>query len=1411
MHVTKKISGCLLAALSFVGAAFAQNNVLPTLPVVTPYVQFDRSSPVAPQPAEPTGLTSYNAGTQVFSMTGIPNGVIFIDPTDVTTFCGGSCPAPSLTFTIQVDNTGKLVGGNPVAGQPDFVLNGQVTDPDTSVTYTSPLLTGQITQFFYDGVNNTFSFALRFAVTGGSMASLYQNAPSTNNDLLMELNGEAGANNFTGSFASNFSGQSSGTLYGTPSLYPSLSVTCAAVATGDVGVPFDSGPMTVTGGIAPYSFSIVGMLPAGLTLNTSTGEVSGTPTTSGTFTVRVTDAVGNSSTSCAITINGPLIVNCAGNSTGDVGVPFNSGPMNVSGGTLPYTFSIVGTLPAGLTLNTSTGAVTGTPTAAGTFTVKVTDATGNSSTSCMITINGPLFVNCAAINTGDVGVPFSSGPMNVSGGTPPYTYSIVGTLPAGLTLNTSTGAVTGTPTTAGTFTVEVTDAVGNSSTSCLIIINGPLSLTCAANSTGEVGVPFDSGTVTVNGGTAPYTFSVGSGSLPAGLFLNPSTGEVTGTPTAPGSFTIQVTDFTGTVATTICPITINAAVSATCVSISAIQGIAITPVTMIGSGGAGGPYTFSATGLPPGIVISPSGTISGTPTSSGTYNYTVTVTDSQGHTGTVNCSVTVAPPVSTTCVSITAVQGYAITPVTMLGSGGAGGPYTFTAVGLPPGITISPSGVISGTPTASGTYSYTVTVTDSQGNTGTVNCSVTVAPPVSATCVSITAVQGYAITPVTMIGSGGSGGPYTFTATGLPPGIVISSSGTISGTATASGTYNYTVTVTDSQGHTGTVNCSVTVAPPVSATCVSINAIQGYAITPVTMIGSGGSGGPYTFTATGLPPGIVISSSGTISGTATASGTYNYTVTVTDSQGHTGTVNCSVTVAPPVSATCVSINAVQGIAITPVTLVGSGGSGGPYTFTATGLPSGLSISSGGTISGTPTVTGTFNYTVTITDAAGHTGTLKCSVAVAPPVSATCVYINAIKGIAITPVTLVGSGGSGGPYTFTATGLPSGLSISSSGTISGTPTVTGTFNYTVTITDASGHTGTLNCSVTVVPPVTANCGCATATEGVAISPVTLTGSGGLGGPYTFTATGLPAGLTLSSSGVLSGTPTVSGTFNYTVTVTDSSGHSGTVKCSITVNAPPPVTSKCVCDSGKEGVALTPETMVGSGGVGGPYTFTATGLPAGVTISSSGTISGTPTVSGTFNYTVTVTDKNGNKGTVNCTIVITGSPVCMSCVTINAAQGSPIKPVTLVGSGGAGGPYTFSAKGLPAGLSISSSGTISGTPTVNGTFNYTVTVTDSKGNKATFNCSIKVCPPVGGSGRCADGHKGHSINPVQISGSGGAGGPYTFKCGSLPPGLSISSSGVISGTPQSTGNYNYTVTVYDSQGNSGTVRCMSNISN
>jgi flagellar basal body L-ring protein FlgH/oxalate decarboxylase/phosphoglucose isomerase-like protein (cupin superfamily) len=561
---------------------------------------------------------------------------------------------------------------------------------------------------------------------------------------------------------------------------------------------------------------------------------------------------------------------------------------------------------------------------------------------------------------------------------------------------------------------------------------------------------------------------------------------------------------------------------------------------------------------------------------SGTFSYTVTITDSKGKKGTLNCSITVLPPVSVSCVTFNAVQGVAITPVSLTGSGGAGGSYTYTATGLPPGLTMSSAGVISGTPTASGTFNYTVTVTDTGGNQGsgrcshssTLTCSITVAPAVSATCVSIDAIQGNAIVSATLVGSGGTG-PYTFAATGLPAGLSLSSSGTISGTPTVSGTFSYTVTITDSKGNKGTLNCSITVLPPVSVSCVTFNAVQGVAITPVSLTGSGGAGGSYTYTATGLPPGLTMSSAGVISGTPTASGTFNYTVTVTDTGGnqgsgrcsHSSTLTCSITVAPAVSATCVSIDAIQGNAIVSATLVGSGGTG-PYTFAATGLPAGLSLSSSGTISGTPTVSGTFSYTVTITDSKGKKGTLNCSITVLPPVSVSCVTFDAVQGVAITPVSLTGSGGSGGTYTYTATGLPPGLTMSSAGVISGTPTASGTFNYTVTVNDTGGnqgsgrcsHSNTLTCSITVVPPVSGKCGQWNPVQGSSFTPVNCQGSGGTGNGYTYKCTGLPPGMKMSSSGSVYGTPTSSGTYHCTVTITDSVGHTGSVNCSVNVSSP-----------------------------------------------------------------------------------------------------------------------------------------------------------------------------------------------------------------------------------------------------------------
>ncbi len=254
----------------------------------------------------------------------------------------------------------------------------------------------------------------------------------------------------------------------------------------------------------------------------------------------------------------PITANCA-LIVAEQGVPITPVTLTASGGAgPPYTFTATG-LPTGLSISPS-GTISGTPTVSGTFsyTVTITDSQGNTGTiNCSVTVNPPISVTCSATNTGEVGVPFNSGPITVTGGVPPYTFSIgSGTLPAGLTLNTSTGAVTGTPTASGTFTIKVTDSLGATGTGCTITINPPISVTCSGTTAGIVGAPFNSGPITVTGGTAPYTFSI-VGTLPAGLTLNASTGAVTGTPTASGTFSIQVTDSLGAVGTPTCPITIS--------------------------------------------------------------------------------------------------------------------------------------------------------------------------------------------------------------------------------------------------------------------------------------------------------------------------------------------------------------------------------------------------------------------------------------------------------------------------------------------------------------------------------------------------------------------------------------------------------------------------------------------------------------------------------------------------------------------------------------------------------------------------------------------------------------------------------------------------------------------------------------
>ena len=249
---------------------------------------------------------------------------------------------------------------------------------------------------------------------------------------------------------------------------------------------------------------------------------------------------------------------------------------------------------------------------------------------------------------GTVGVVYSQ-TLAATGGTTPYTWTIAsGTLPAGLSLSAS-GVISGTPTTAGgptSVTFKVTDSTGATATKALsITINASPSISTSSLPNGTVGVAY-SQTLAATGGTTPYTWTIASGTLPAGLSLS-SSGIISGTPTTAGgptSITFKVTDSTSATATKALSITINGTTpSITTSSLpNGTLGVAYSQ-TLAATGGTT-PYTWSiaAGTLPAGLSLNSNGVISGTPTTAGgPTSITFRVTDSVSATATKSLSITV--------------------------------------------------------------------------------------------------------------------------------------------------------------------------------------------------------------------------------------------------------------------------------------------------------------------------------------------------------------------------------------------------------------------------------------------------------------------------------------------------------------------------------------------------------------------------------------------------------------------------------------------------------------------------------------------------------------------------------------------------------------------------------------------------
>ncbi len=429
----------------------------------------------------------------------------------------------------------------------------------------------------------------------------------------------------------------------------------------------------------------------------------------------------------------------------------------------------------------------------------------------------------------------------------------------------------------------------------------------------------------------------------------------------------------------------------------------------------------------------------------------------------------------------------------------------------------------------------------------------------------------------------------------------------------------------------------------------------------------------------------------------------------------------------------------------------------PYSYTYVGLPPGCVSQNLPSLPCTPTATGNFTVNVTVTDPTGAYQNASTPLNVTrptypQPVIASFLALPSTIWLGNSTNLTANVTGGTAPYTYVYSSLPPGCATADLPVLSCTPTGNGSFPISLLVTDAHGQTAnaTTNLTVTLAPVTSLKATLSASPSSLVLGNTTTFRSAVSGGtlPYTYAYSSLPPGCATANQSQLNCTPTASGNFLVTVTVTDARGTYVSSNTTLNVSAAGSIPLSATLTASPTAIVLGTSAVITTTALHGtpPYAYVYTGLPKGCSSANTARLNCTPTATGNFTVNVEVTDANQSLARASANLEVTATPLPLS---ITSFADSPATVTvgnaslfTVVATGGEL-PYAYTYAGLPSGCVSQDAATLSCRPTTVGNYTIKVTVTDHLGHTATATVALHAVAPGGTSPKTSTSSSGISF--------------------------------------------------------------------